>query len=119
MATAPGRPTSPAARLHGKLEHALGVAVAHAVVTSCGRVLDADPGFMALVDRISAPFALSDTDLPALAPDLLLVLQVIPTRGVTTLLHDVVHRGHTAVLHVWLSRRADELVQLTVHASSV
>ena len=118
MGTVTGRSSSPAARLHGKLEHALGVAVAHAVVTSCGRVLDADPGFMALVDRSCAPFALSDTDLPALAPDLLPVLPVIPLRGVTTLLHDVVHHGHTAVLHVWLSRRADELVQLTVHASA-
>lgn len=118
MATATGRRDSPAARLHDKLEHALGVAVAHAVVTSQGHVLDADPGFMALVDRPGAPFALADTDLPSLAPDLLAILPVIPARGVTTLLHDVVHGGCTAVLHVWLARRADQLVQLTLHASA-
>ena len=119
MATVTGRRHSPAARLHATLEHALGVAVAHAVVTSGGDVLDADPGFLALVERGVAPFALTDTDLPALAPDLLPVLPAIPTRGVTTLLHDVVHGSRTVVLHVWLSRRADTLVQLTIHASAV
>lgn len=118
MGTVTGRRDSPAARLLDKLEHALGVAVAHAVVTSSGHVLDADPGFVALVERRTAPFALRDTDLPALAPDLLGVLPVIPPRGLTTLLHDVVHGGRTVVLHVWLSRRTDALVQLTVHVSA-